>query len=50
MGWAPEHVGRSSLWHFAAALDGYNRAHASPDDTPQAPSAEAYYAAVVGHC
>lgn len=45
MGLSPEQVDRLSLWQFAAAVEGYARAHGG-ETGPDAPSDSEYWEAV----
>lgn len=39
MGFAPAQVDAMTLWEFAAAAEGWRKAHATEDDKPPPPTA-----------
>jgi hypothetical protein len=48
MGFAPEQVGRMSLYQFAACVDGFNRAN-SGEDSLEPPGDEEFLAMKAAH-
>ena len=47
MGYTPREVGDMSLWQFAAAIDGVNKANSG--NKPQAPTADEFEAMKAAH-
>lgn len=45
MGWPPEQVARSSLWHFSKGFEGWKAANGAPEKV-RAPTDEEFEAAV----
>lgn len=48
MHWTAADVDAASLWQFAAAVDGWNRAH-GPEESPEPPSPERFEQMVADH-